>query len=104
MTPDPFARAETGCHFLESGDLDGCEKERHCPFAFQRRREEVRDNDGKGPQRQRPNTREIQEDSRAHLIDNQGAIPASPSEARVCGREIFRAPLSCQREDPDGRR
>lgn len=40
MIPDPFACAETGCHYLEAGDLDGCEKERHCPFAYQRRREE----------------------------------------------------------------
>jgi hypothetical protein len=36
----PFACAETGCHFLDAGDLAGCEKERHCPFAHQRRREE----------------------------------------------------------------
>jgi hypothetical protein len=39
-SPDPFACAETGCHYLETGDLDACEKERHCPFAYQRRREE----------------------------------------------------------------
>jgi hypothetical protein len=37
---DPFACAETGCHYLVAGDLDSCEKERHCPFAYQRRREE----------------------------------------------------------------
>jgi hypothetical protein len=37
---DPFACAEIGCHYLEAGDLDTCEKERHCPFAHQRRREE----------------------------------------------------------------
>ena len=35
-----FACAETGCHFLEAGTLADCEKERHCPFAYQRRREE----------------------------------------------------------------
>ncbi len=40
MTPDPFACAETGCHFLEADTLDSCEKERHCPFAHHRRRQE----------------------------------------------------------------
>lgn len=40
MIPDPFACAELGCHYLDAGDLAGCEKERHCPFAHQRRREE----------------------------------------------------------------
>jgi len=40
MIPDPFACAETECHYLVASDLDTCEKERHCPFAFQRRREE----------------------------------------------------------------
>jgi hypothetical protein len=40
MTGDPFACAEFGCHYLEAGDFDACEKERHCPFAHQRRREE----------------------------------------------------------------
>ena len=38
--PDSFACAETECHYLVASDLDACEKERHCPFAFQRRREE----------------------------------------------------------------
>ncbi len=41
MSPDPFACAETGCHFLEAGTLEGCIK-RACPFAHQRLREESR--------------------------------------------------------------
>jgi hypothetical protein len=48
--------------------------------------------------------REIQEDSRTHLIDSQEATPASPSGARVCGRSSFSLPPSCQGEDPDERR
>lgn len=40
MAADVLACAELGCHFLKAGDLAGCEKERHCPFAHQRRREE----------------------------------------------------------------
>lgn len=40
MTADPFACAETGCQYLDGYTLESCEKERHCPFAYQRRREE----------------------------------------------------------------
>jgi hypothetical protein len=40
MTADPFACAELQCYFLEAVDLDACEKKQHCPFAYQRRREE----------------------------------------------------------------
>ena len=37
---DVFACCELDCQFLDGYTLESCEKERHCPFAFQRRREE----------------------------------------------------------------
>jgi len=37
---DPFACAELQCPHLDTSGLDYCEKERHCPYAHQRRREE----------------------------------------------------------------
>lgn len=40
MSPDPFACAELQCYFLDAVDLETCEKKQHCPFAYQRRREE----------------------------------------------------------------
>lgn len=40
MTDGAFACAETGCQYLDGYTLESCEKERHCPFAYQRRREE----------------------------------------------------------------
>jgi len=38
--PDPFACCELECVHLEGDTLDYCERERHCPYAHQRRREE----------------------------------------------------------------
>lgn len=37
---DYFACAEIQCLYLDRFTLESCEKERHCPFAYQRRREE----------------------------------------------------------------
>ncbi len=37
---DAFACVELECPVLDLGTIETCEKERHCPFAHQRRREE----------------------------------------------------------------
>jgi hypothetical protein len=118
-----FATKCSACEMLQQ-DVRQCEKFKCC-FAYQRRGHEGRQrddarlkderernlsqeeggNDGeKVPPRPSLYPREIQEDSRTHLIDSQGATPASPIVARVCGRSSFPLPPSCQGEDPDERR
>jgi hypothetical protein len=41
LTDEYIACCELECSDLDRSTLDYCEKERHCPFAHQRRREEA---------------------------------------------------------------